>query len=126
KRWAELMTEKYPQLAVADPVFGELQNCMDLAVVGALVVKDRLTEKAGNSLPTLMESPELKPDVFNAPKQVDSLASVLKKGHGWVVSVSGGVAINSWLIAATAKPSTDAAQVRAKAAPASASAWWWN
>ena len=59
QNWANLMTDKYPELAVADPIFGQLQNCMDLAVVGALVVKDRLLDKAGNSLPTLMESPDV-------------------------------------------------------------------
>ena len=64
------MTEKYAELAVADPIFGQLQNCMELAVVGALVVKERLTEKAGYSMPTLLESPAVKPDAFNAPKQV--------------------------------------------------------
>ena len=126
QKWADLMTEKYPQLAVADPIFGQLQNCMDLAVIGALVVKDRLLEKAGNSLPTLMDSPELKPDLFIAPKQVDSMAKVLKKRGGWVVSVSGGVAINSWVIADKAKPSDTVAPVRAKAAPAETADWWWN
>ena len=51
------MTKKYADLAVADPIFGQLQNCMELAIVGALVVKERLPEKAGHSMPTLMESP---------------------------------------------------------------------
>ena len=126
QKWADIMTEKYPQLAVADSIFGQLQNCMDLAVIGALMVKDRLLEKAGNSLPTLMDSPELTPDLFIAPKQVDSRASVLKKAHGWMISVSGGVAINSWLIADKAKPSDTVAPVRAKAAPAETANWWWN
>ena len=93
QRWADMMTEKYPELAVADPIFGQLQNCMELAVVGAIVVKDRLPEKAGYDLPTLFNSPAVKTDVFNAPKQVPSIASVL--GAGWS-RVSGGVAINSW------------------------------
>jgi len=30
------MTQHYPELALAEPVFGELRNCMELAVVGAL------------------------------------------------------------------------------------------
>ena len=51
KKWADMMTKEFPALAVAEPVFGELQNCMELAVVSALIVKERLPEKAGNSLP---------------------------------------------------------------------------
>ncbi len=126
QQWADRMTEKYSQLAVADPVFGELQNCMDLAIVGALVVKDRLLEKAGSSLPTLMESTNVTPELFNAPKQVDSRASVLKKGRGWVISVSGGVAINSWGIADKAKLSATGIAARDKVGLAETANWWWN
>ncbi len=75
QKWANNMTEKYAELAVADPIFGELQNCMELAIVGAVIVKDRLTDKAGYSMPTLLESPAVKTEVFNAPKQVESKAS---------------------------------------------------
>jgi hypothetical protein len=121
QKWADNMTEKYAELAVADPIFGELQNCMELAIVGALVVKERLTDKAGYSLPTLLESPAVKTDVFNAPKQVASEASLLNR-----VVMSGGVAINSWAVADKARPSNAVAPVRAKAAPAQNSNWWWN
>jgi hypothetical protein len=124
--WADNMTDKYAELAVADPIFGELQNCMELAIVGALVVKDRLTDKAGHSLPTLMESPAVKTEVFNAPKQVESKASVVAKGQNWIVGVSGGVAINSWVVADKAKTSDTVAPVRAKAAPTDSANWWWN
>jgi len=126
QRWADLMTAKYAELAVADPIFGQLQNCMDLAIVGALIVKERLAEKAGYSMPTLMESPEVQPVVFNAPKQVPSMASTLKKGRNWVISVSGGVAIQSWALADTAKQSDTVSPVRAQAAPAETTNWWGN
>jgi hypothetical protein len=126
QRWADMMTEKYAQLAVVDPIFGQLQNCMELAVVGALVVKERLTEKAGYSMPTLLESPDAKPEVLNAPKQVESKASVLKKGHNWVISASGGVAINSWGVADKVQPSDAVAPIRVKATPAENAAWCWN
>jgi len=34
QHWADLMTAKYDELSVADPIFGQLRNCMELAVVG--------------------------------------------------------------------------------------------
>ena len=120
------MTAKYPELAVADPIFGQLQNCMDLAIVGALIAKERLAEKAGYSMPTLLESPEVRPVVFEVPKQVPSKASTLKKGHNWVISVSGGVAIQSWALADTAKQSDTVSPCCAEAAPAENTNWWWN
>ena len=126
QRWADIMTAKYPELAVADPIFGQLQNCMDSAIVAALIVKERLTEKAGYSMPTLLESSAVQPVVFDAPKHVPSQASTLKKGRNWVISVSGGVAIYSWSLADAAKQSDTVAPVRAKAAPAENANWWWN
>jgi hypothetical protein len=126
QRWANIMTEKYPELAVADPIFGQLQNCMELAVVGALIVKNNLPEKAGYDMPTLMNSPAVKAEEFNAPKQVASIASILEKGKNRVVSVSGGVAINSWAIADKVKASDKVAPVRTKAAFSETSGWWRN
>jgi hypothetical protein len=126
QRWADKMTEKYPELAVADPIFGQLQNCMELAVVGALIAKDRLAQRAGNSFPTLLDAAAVKIEEFNAPKQTESIASVLKKGHNWLITTSGGVSIPSWQIAAKARTSDAVAPVRAKALPAENANWWWN
>ena len=126
QKWADKMTEKYPELAVADPVFGQLHNCMDLAVVGALIVKERLMQRAGDDLHVLMDGASVTTGVFNAPKQTQSMSKEIKKGRNWIVSTSGGVKINSWFIADRAKRSESVAAVRAKAAAADNSAWWWN
>jgi hypothetical protein len=126
QRWADIMTAKYAELSVADPIFGQLQNCMDMAVVAALIVKERLPEKAGFSMPALLDSPAVQPVVFAAPKQVPSMASTLKKGHTWVISVSGGVAIYSWQLADGSRQSETVKTVRTKSAPAETANWWWN
>lgn len=126
QRWADMMTRKYAELAVKDPIFGQLQNCMELAVVGALIVKEHLTDKAGHSMPTLMESTDVAPGAFPAPKQVDSKASIIKKGHNWIISASGGVAINSWGIADKAQLNDTVDAVRQKAAAGEAAGWYWN
>ncbi|MEN6457460.1 MAG: DUF1598 domain-containing protein [Thermoguttaceae bacterium] len=126
QKWADRMTEKYPELAVADPIFGQLQNCMELAVVGALIAKDRLTQKAGNNLASLLESSSVKLEAFNPPKQVKSMASIVEKGRHPIISVSGGVAINSWFVIDKITTSENVAAVRAKAAPTETADWWWN
>jgi hypothetical protein len=122
KRWADMMTKEFSTLAVADPVFGDLQNCMELAVVSALIVKERLPEMAGNSMPVLFTSSDVKTEEYIAPKQVASQASMVKK----MISVSGGVSINSWNIADKAQENNAVAEIRAKAAPKDNAAWWWN
>jgi len=126
QKWADTMTHKYAELAAADSIFGQLQNCMELAVVGALVAKERLADKAGNSLPTLLDPSVVKTAEFSTPRQVESKASVLKKGRHWVISASGGVAISSWELADMAKTSETVAAERGKATPAAGSNWWWN
>ena len=126
KKWAENMTNQFAALALAEPVFGELRNCMELAVVGALIVKERLPDKAGYSLPVLMSSQDLQPAEFNAPKQVPAQVSMLPKGQKYIVSVSGGVAINSWIIADNTQQTDAVASIRAKATPSDDAKWWWN
>jgi len=126
QKWADNMTEKYDELAVADPIFGQLRNCMELAVVAALVVKENLPEKAGYSMPILLDPADLKVDELAAPKQVDSKVSMMKKGRNWVISASGGVMINSWSIADHVQQSEAPAQIRTRAASGENNNWWWN
>jgi hypothetical protein len=126
QKWCENMTDQYDKLAVADPIFGELRNCMELAIAGALIVKERLPEKAGYDLPVLLKSSELNPDIYPAPKQVPSRVSTLAISGKTKISVSGGVQINSWGIADKTQQSDAVAPVRAKSASADHSKWWWN
>ena len=125
QKWADNMTEKYDELAFADPIFAELQNCMSLAVVGALIVKEDLTRKAGNGMSTLMDPSGVSVAEFNAPKQVDSKVSAVRKGKNWLISASGGVDINSWAAINEVVVSGKLDLIR-KAAASNGNKWWWN
>jgi len=126
RRWAETMTMRYDELAVADPVFGQLRNCMELAIVAALLVKENLLQKADLQMPVLMDSGRVAVGEFAVPKQVNSQASLMKKGRNWFITASGGVQVNSWEIADRVQQSNTPATARAKAAPAGHTNWWWN
>jgi hypothetical protein len=125
QKWADNMTAHYDELAAKEPVFGQLRNCIDLAVVGALIVKDQLGPKAGYSMAGFLFDEQLPGEQFDMPKQVASQASLLKKGQNWLISCSGGVLINSWKLADKTEPAAALAPVRDKAAPAGEN-WWWN
>ncbi len=125
KKWADNMTAHYDELAAKDAVFGQLRNCIDLAVVGALMVKDHLPEKAGCSFAALLHDEQLPAEHFGVPKQVPSRSTVLRKGSNWLISASGGVQVPSWNIAARSEQSAALAPAREKALPAGQS-WWWN
>lgn len=126
QRWADSMTGHYAELAVKEPVFGQLRNCMELAVVGALVAHERLTDRAGCSLPLLLDDVALKTLEYTAPAHVDSKVSMLKKGHNWIISASGGVAIQPGEILGKAQKSEAPAAARAKALAADSAKWYWN
>jgi hypothetical protein len=122
QKWADALTERYDELALVEPVFGQLQNCMDLAIVAALVVSEGLTEKAQVELPILMGSGGLEAAEFPAPKQVDSKATLAMKGRKTMIAC-GGVQINAWQIVAGAEPSDALAHIRDNAAIRS-DRWW--
>jgi hypothetical protein len=125
KKWADTMTAHYDELASKDAVFGQLRNCIDLAVVAALIVKDQLPDRANYSMSVLLHDEQLPTEKFNTPKQVASQASLLQKGSNWIISASCGVQVFGWEIAGNTEQSTALTPAREKAAPAG-NRWWWN
>lgn len=128
QKWADSMTKNYEELSAKMTVFGDLRNCMDLAVIGALVIQENLLEKANLKLEYLLDSKALALEKFNTPKQVPTQASYIKKGREWVISASGGVALQPWFFVSPEKTekSTAIAPIRATAAKARSDRWWWN
>jgi hypothetical protein len=124
KKWADNMTTRYDELAKKDAIFGQLRNCMDMAVVAALISKENLTEKCGWSMPLLM-NPDLLVESYNAPQTIASQASAVQRGPTWIISASGGVQINPW--APLEKPGSSAALSTTRGnSAAKGTNWWWN
>jgi len=126
KKWADTMTAKYDELSVREPIFGQLRNCMDLAVIGALIVKERLAQKADCDLSSLTDATVSPFEQFAAPKQIESQSSFVQKGSDWITSTSGGVQIHSWGVADRKQETTSLAPVREKANRAKKTGWRWN
>lgn len=126
QRWADQMTARYEELSRADPIFGQLRNCMELAIVAALITKENLAARANLALPLIMDSGRLEVDQFPAPTQVDTQASILKKGSNWVISASGGVQIQPYFALEHVETADAPAEIRAKAEARAGDNWWWN
>jgi hypothetical protein len=127
EKWADTMTEKFNDLAVKDPIFGDLRNIMDLCVVSALIQKEDLLTQANASLPLLFaaDSP-LKIDTWLAPKTVPTQVSYVKRGRSWLITASGGVDVNSWEVAGKTRKDAKVGAVRTKATGGKTDKWWWN
>jgi hypothetical protein len=126
QKWADAMTDRYEELSIKEPIFGELRNCMDLAVVGALIVKERLAAKAGLSLGALLDDKQVPVDEYMTPKMIPTQANFVETRSNYIISASGGVAIDSWGAAAKSETSDKLAPVRQQVAEARKKSWWWN
>jgi hypothetical protein len=124
--WAERMTVRFDALAKEIPVFGQLRNCMDLAVIGALVAHRDLAGRAGCDLGLLFDEKRLAVAEYHVPKTLASRASLLKHGREWIISVSGGVEIDSWAVLKRIEVAPELAELRAKAAAQTPERWWWD
>ncbi len=126
QKWADTMTKLYDELAARETVFGDLRNCIDLAVIGALIVQENLLDKANLPLKLLFDEKRVVLDKYNSPTQVPTQASCIKKGKNWIISASGGVAFQPWFIVEKQVKSSEIMPVRATVAKARNDRWWWN
>lgn len=127
KKWANLMTAQYEELSGEDKIFGELRNIMDMCVVAALISKENMLKKADLDLPMMGESTNsMTQQEYYAPKNVPSIVSALKKGRNWVITVSGGVDINSWAVADNNEAVATMQPLREQNAKTGGATWWWN
>lgn len=127
EKWADLMTEKFNELAVAQSVFGDLRNIMDLSVVATLVVQEGLDAKAGCDLSTLMGGTVEIPMVsYPAPRAVEPQCSFVRGASGWTVTASGGVEVTAFDVVANQETDAALAGVHQRAAETEADRWWWN
>jgi hypothetical protein len=126
KRWAQTFSDKYAELSAELPVFAELRNCIDLAVVAALIVKHELPAKVRYGMPLLMSEADVKPAAWDVPKTIASQANSVRKAGQTVITVSGGVDIDSWAAADKPEMRAELAKAREASAAKDARRWWWD
>ncbi|MEO1617479.1 MAG: DUF1598 domain-containing protein, partial [Planctomycetota bacterium] len=122
QRWATKMTESFEELAKEMPIFGDLQNLMDLSVVSTLIVQERLEARAGLGLELLRDTTALAPPEFETPQAVSPECSFIKGRGGWVVAASGGVLINPFQIVQDQEVDASLAMDLSSRD----NRWWWN
>ncbi len=115
EKWCAAMTTHYDAVAKRQPAFAELLNCVDLAVVAALIKGRQLDGRAGLDLGPLLDPAKLPLPRYDAPTTVPTVASGLKKGSAWVLSASGGIQFQPWAFAANAGNAADVAATRTAA-----------
>ena len=126
-QWAATMTEKFAELANADPVFGELQNVMDMAVIAAIIEKHGLLETAGIEIPNVAGTNDaVKMPKWSVPTVVASQCSFIQIRRDWMVTTSGGVKVDSWGVLEIAEVDNSLSEVAFNAVAKSNGNAWWN
>jgi len=124
-------TVKYPQLAARSPIFAELRNLIDLAVMAALIQQEGYYERSGWDLGILGDESQFKLDTYPAPQLVETAVTARFKGNTLMTPLGGGVHIEPTLALDSENLLTDdTARVEAtrqQLAPKLAEGqWWWD
>jgi hypothetical protein len=125
-QWANMMTDRFEELAAAEPTFRELRNVMDLSVIAAIIDQEQLTEKVGLEIPAILGLTDVvATPSWTVPKAVPTECSFVRISRSWLVSASGGIQLDPWRIASNKETVGELAQLTARTTP-TADRWWWN
>ncbi|MCS7238566.1 MAG: DUF1598 domain-containing protein [Thermoguttaceae bacterium] len=124
ERWAEAMTQKYEELAQVDPVFDQLRNCMELAIVAAIIVSHKLPQRVGADLSCLMDENGIERARVQPARYVPTQSVIAPLSRVSLVAC-GGVEINPWAIIQQSQKKEDLGQLRSQLALGGQS-WWGN
>jgi hypothetical protein len=131
-QFAHNFTEHFPELAAKYPVYAELQNIFDLALVGALIRSEKLAERIDWHMTCFGDSHEYAVELGNAPQTVDTVINhrVIKGVH-ILVGVSGGVSCDPSPLVRPDAIGADYGRLQetrtlAKPKAASPEVWWWD
>ncbi len=132
RQFARNFTRHFPELARKYPVYAELRNIGDLALLAALLRAEDLPAKCGWQMGLFTDENFFPAPMRPAAKQVESVVNYrLVDGRHIVAGVSGGVSCDPsrWVARDAIRPasSADLSQRRQKAKPAAPpETWWWD
>jgi hypothetical protein len=133
REFAQNFTQHFPALAAKYPVYADLQNIFDLALVAALVKSEALADKVNWHMTCLTDAKQFPVMLGHVPKNVDTVINhrVINQKH-IVAAVSGGVSADPGQYVRVSAMKTDRNGVisseynRATPAQLPRGAWWWD
>ena len=132
RAFAQNFTANYDKLAMRDPVFADMQNIFDLALVSAIIQNEKLNAKSGWDLGVFTPRGEYATAHYAVPKEIDSVVNHrVYNGRDIVVQVAGGVRGDVMSVAKDPKlnhesPRLGSLAKTAKAPELPVGRWWWD
>ena len=130
--FAQNFTKHYDELARRDPVFADLKNIFDLALVAALCRQENLHEKSAWELGAFATDGLYEPAYVQSPSVIESVMNHrVYNGKDIVVQVAGGVQADVAAVArspelAQEDAALDGVAQRGKLPELPAGRWWWD
>lgn len=131
-KFAALFTKHLPELASQDPVFAELQNVFDLAIVSAMVHANGAGAQANWTAETFRNPNAVKHGSVDVPEELMTAAAYrVYRGGSVVIQVAGGVKVDvSSLVGRGARmnsvPALDTKVLTATPIGQDINRWWWD
>lgn len=134
RQFAESFTERFGALAEKYPIYADMQNLFDLALVAAIIKREALADRVDASLATLLDANRYQPALGIAPKVVQTVINhrVINEKHV-LAGVSGGVRVDPWqFVGPDRLRNDDYGKLKSEAAQGAApldlpdDAWWWD
>jgi len=130
QKYAQQFTKRFEELAKIVPVFAELQNITDLAVLAALMQKKQLAQKVGWEMQLFFDEARTPLVKGNVPKEVQSVYGTRLAGRLILGFVAGGVELSPIQTVSNAKfepagPVLMEASTKARPARVLEN-WWWD
>jgi hypothetical protein len=130
--FARNFTQHFPELAAKYPVYSDLQNVFDLALVGAVIRSEKLTDRVDWHVQCFGDPRQFAVELGAAAKSVESVMNhrVVNRVN-ILVGVSGGVSCDPAKLVEPKAIEADYGRLReelAAAGPKTASpdTWWWD
>lgn len=130
--FAESFTRNFQALAKKYPIYAELKNVFDLALVAGLLQSEDLAGQVGWHLTHWGDPDQYQVARGTAPRRVDTIINHRLVGNRVIAGVSGGVTVDTArLVRADAIQVDDYGALEAEHAtsrprPKSRDAWWWD
>jgi hypothetical protein len=130
--FARNFTKHFSELAVKYPIYADLQNIFDLALLGALMRSERLADRADWHLTFFGDQKRYRVEVSDSPKTIETVINHRVVNQSLIlVGVSGGVSCDPTKLVEPTALQADYGTLRDQRAAAKPQAnlpnvWWWD
>lgn len=129
--FTQAFTRKYPQIAAASPVYSQLRNMIDLAVVAAYIRREEFYERAGATLGVFEDEEQLPIESYPEARGVACAVNSIWKWNRLFTLAGGGVSIRAEQALTDERLLSDEDASLAEAydelqTTSPADRWWWD